>query len=83
MENKGVLVIINNMEFSHETGLGYRRGSDVDVMRLNHVFTELGFKIQVMQDLSASEMENVVWRSTLTFNILCIVARILTSLHHN
>lgn len=53
-----ILVIINNIIFSP--------GSQENVFKLYRGFTVLGFQIQVMQNLRASEMVEVLWRGKLT-----------------
>lgn len=68
-KHTGTLVIINNITFAPESGLRPRRKSDVDVSRLNRAFIELGFQIQVMQDLRASEMKEVLRRGEFSSNM--------------
>lgn len=64
-EKKGVLVIVNNTTFSSPATK--RLGSDVDVTKLNQVFTNLGFEIQVAQNLMASQMVEFVHRGMRMF----------------
>lgn len=60
--NEGVLFIINNRCFAKKMKLTTREASDVDVAKLYRVFIEFGFKIQVMQDLTASDMLDSIQR---------------------
>lgn len=50
---RGRLIIINNVEF---TSLDTRTGSGEDVRRLREVFETLGFHVDVVDDLSAAQM---------------------------
>ncbi|XP_071479483.1 caspase-3-like [Diadema antillarum] len=49
--------ILNNNNFMDQRK---RRGSEVDVMNVTHVFQEIGYKIMVVQDLTANEIREAL-----------------------
>ncbi|XP_071479487.1 caspase-3-like [Diadema antillarum] len=55
LRNKGMAFIINNNNFMDRRK---RKGSEVDVMNVTHVFREIGYKIVVVQDLTADEIRD-------------------------
>ncbi|XP_016093684.1 caspase 8, apoptosis-related cysteine peptidase, like 1 [Sinocyclocheilus grahami] len=61
MSNKplGYCLIINNYNFER-TSLGNRRGTDKDKDDLTRVFENMFFKVEVQDDLQASDMQNVI-----------------------
>uniref|UniRef100_A0A671M9C9 Caspase-8 n=1 Tax=Sinocyclocheilus anshuiensis TaxID=1608454 RepID=A0A671M9C9_9TELE len=55
----GYCLIINNYNFER-TSLGNRRGTDKDKDDLTRVFENMFFKVEVQDDLQASDMQNVI-----------------------
>ncbi|XP_076733147.1 caspase-8-like [Maylandia zebra] len=54
----GLCVIINNETFTTETCLHARRGTQKDADALNTVFTSLGFKVLIHNNLTAAQIRN-------------------------
>lgn len=56
--NRGIAVVINNMDFHPSTGMNARSGSDVDRDNLRKTLTYLGFKNEglIIRD-------NLTWRA--------------------
>ncbi|XP_077168174.1 caspase-9 [Paroedura picta] len=52
----GYCLIINNVNFSKESGLGARVGSDTDCERLERRFRSLRFEVVTRRDLTAQEI---------------------------
>ncbi|XP_071950574.1 caspase-8-like [Antedon mediterranea] len=57
---RGICLIINNIEFTKESGFGKRTGSEVDEEYLKLVFSRLGFRIECKHNQTAHEMEHVM-----------------------
>ncbi|KAK2888973.1 hypothetical protein Q8A67_014348 [Cirrhinus molitorella] len=55
----GYCLIINNFNFEG-TSLGNRRGTHKDKDDLTRVFKKMSFKVEVQEDLQASDMQNVI-----------------------
>ena len=53
---RGLLLIINNSNFTPESGFTSRYGSEVDVRNLDNLFKYLGFRVFVKQNLIAVKM---------------------------
>lgn len=56
----GKCVIINNKNFDPDTGMASRAGTDVDAQNVFKVFKNLGFKPDIRNDLSSSQMEQLL-----------------------
>ncbi|XP_065119975.2 caspase-3-like isoform X2 [Paramisgurnus dabryanus] len=56
----GQCVIINNKNFHKQTGMGVRNGTDVDAKKVMEVFLNLGFKISISNDQTASQMKDLL-----------------------
>ena len=55
---RGRCLIINNQTFKHPNLLPERNGSQVDVDKLEVVFSTLGFQIKILANLEKAVMEN-------------------------
>ena len=56
-DQHGLCLIINNEKFKDGR---HRSGSQIDVLRLKNLFTELGFDCSVEQDLTETEMTEIL-----------------------
>ncbi|XP_058154348.1 caspase-7 isoform X2 [Dasypus novemcinctus] len=59
-EKVGKCIIINNKNFSGETGMGTRNGTDRDAEALFKCFQRLGFEVVVFNDLSCAKMQDLL-----------------------
>ncbi|XP_071499130.1 caspase-6-like [Diadema antillarum] len=57
LRDKGMAFILNNNNFVDRRK---RKGSEVDVINVTHVFREIGYKIVVVQDLTAHEVRDAL-----------------------
>ena len=55
---RGRCLIINNQTFKHPNLLPERNGSQVDVDKLEVVFSTLGFQVKILANLEKTVMEN-------------------------
>lgn len=54
---RGRFIIINNETFNPATGMGVRKGTDVDSDNLKRIFGDiLGFEVVVNKDMTRSQM---------------------------
>ena len=58
--HRGQFIIINNRNFSSETNMGERTGTDVDAANLYSRFKELGFDVTMRHNLTAASMLDVM-----------------------
>ncbi|OCT71262.1 hypothetical protein XELAEV_18034239mg [Xenopus laevis] len=58
--NVGRCIIINNKIFDKITGMGARNGTDIDARELLRCFKGLGFDVNVYNNKSCEEMENLL-----------------------
>ncbi|XP_023686413.1 caspase-3a [Paramormyrops kingsleyae] len=56
----GMCVIINNKNFDKKTGMNTRNGTDVDAGNVMKVFTKLGYKVTVKNDLTVEQIKQVL-----------------------
>lgn len=59
-KNRGYAVIINNKSFDSVVGLGPRNGTDVDASALANRFAELGFDVEIEDDVTTEEMLQIM-----------------------
>lgn len=59
-KNRGFAVIINNKTFDQGVGLGARNGTDVDASALANRFAELGFDVELEDDVTTEEMMQIM-----------------------
>lgn len=59
-KNRGFAVIINNKTFDPSVGLGPRNGTDVDASALANRFAELGFEVEIEDDVTREEMMQIM-----------------------
>jgi len=52
-DKRGLCVIINNEYFTPTSRLNWRRRSDLDVLKLQQVFSTLGFDVQLRVNQTA------------------------------
>ncbi|XP_071956018.1 uncharacterized protein [Antedon mediterranea] len=57
---RGICLIINNMQFTKESQLKERKGSEVDEANLKHVFNYLGFDVEVIRNATGEQMMNKI-----------------------
>ncbi|XP_072180833.1 caspase-3-like [Diadema setosum] len=57
LRDKGMAFILNNNNFVDRRK---RKGSEVDVLNVTHVFQEIGYKIVVVQDLAIDEIREAL-----------------------
>ena len=62
---RGRCLIINNQTFKHPNLLPERNGSQVDVDKLEVVFSTLGFQVKIFANLEKAVMENGLNRRSL------------------
>uniref|UniRef100_UPI0037E95F7A caspase-3a n=1 Tax=Semicossyphus pulcher TaxID=241346 RepID=UPI0037E95F7A len=56
----GQCIIINNKNFDRRTGMNVRNGTDIDAANAMKVFSKLGYKAKVYNDLSVEKMKQVL-----------------------
>uniref|UniRef100_A0A3Q3E137 Caspase-3 n=1 Tax=Labrus bergylta TaxID=56723 RepID=A0A3Q3E137_9LABR len=56
----GQCIIINNKNFDRRTGMNQRNGTDIDAANAMKVFSKLGYKAKVYNDLSVEHMKQVL-----------------------
>ncbi|CAJ1052550.1 Hypothetical predicted protein [Xyrichtys novacula] len=56
----GQCIIINNKNFDRRTGMNQRNGTDVDAANAMQVFSKLGYKAKVYNDLSVENLKQVL-----------------------
>lgn len=56
----GQCIIINNKNFDRRTGMNQRNGTDVDAANAMKVFSKLGYKAKVYNDLTVENMKQVL-----------------------
>ncbi|XP_034544015.1 caspase-3a [Notolabrus celidotus] len=56
----GQCIIINNKNFDRRTGMNQRNGTDVDAANAMKVFSKLGYKAKVYNDLTVEKMKQVL-----------------------
>ncbi|NXQ32204.1 CASP2 protein, partial [Alaudala cheleensis] len=61
-EPRGLALILSNVRFSSERDLEYRAGGDVDCASLEMLFKHLGYRVTVLCDQTAQEMQNALER---------------------
>lgn len=64
-DNRGKCVIFNHTIF--DENLNERRGTDVDAIRINNVFTKLGFEVLRYDDLTYMELKDRISTCTYIF----------------
>ena len=64
--NRGYAVIINNKSFDPKVGLGPRNGTDVDASALANRFAELGFDVEIEDDVTTEEMLQIMKKCKLS-----------------
>ena len=57
---RGYAVIINNFKFDEGTMLEFRKGSEIDVRKMEELFHWLQFKVEVHQNKTAAEIISIV-----------------------
>jgi hypothetical protein len=57
---RGRAIIINNREFDRGLGLGERTGTDQDASSLQMRFMDMGFEVDLYNNLVAGEMQKVL-----------------------
>lgn len=62
---RGRAVIINNREFNRDLGLGPRTGTDQDAAALHERFTEIGFEVEVLSNLTVKDMQTILYKGRL------------------
>lgn len=60
----GQCVIINNKNFHRNTGMGVRNGTDEDAKNVMQTFINLGFKINISNDQTVSQMRNLLIKAS-------------------
>ena len=58
--NRGKALIINNRVFDRRLNLGERSGTDVDAIAIHQRFSEMGFEVEVFNNLSVKDMVQVL-----------------------
>ncbi|XP_027509254.1 caspase-2 [Corapipo altera] len=61
-EPRGLALILSNVSFSCEKDLDYRKGGDVDCASLEMLFKHLGYRVTVLPNRTAQEMQNALER---------------------
>ena len=61
----GLFYIINNKEFTAESKQKTRTGTDVDASNLKALFTKIGYKVTMKQNLEALEMKRLMEEGSL------------------
>lgn len=56
----GRCIIINNKNFDRKTGMNQRNGTDIDAANAMKVFSKLGYKAKVYNDLSVDSMKQLL-----------------------
>lgn len=64
-KNRGKALIINNRTFDRRLNLGERTGTDVDAVALHQRFSEMGFEADVVDNLTAKDMVQVLYKGKL------------------
>ncbi|KAM3867219.1 caspase-3-like [Diretmus argenteus] len=59
--SRGLCVVINNKNFDRSTGMNTRNGTDVDAAAAIKTFTSLGYVVKVANDLTVSQMEDLLY----------------------
>ncbi len=59
-EPYGQALILNNEKFLPHSKLGERKGSQMDVIRLETTFKSFGFEVDIKENKTASQMTQVV-----------------------
>ncbi|KAM4751351.1 caspase-3a [Anableps anableps] len=58
--NIGQCIVINNKNFDRSTGMNQRNGTDIDAANVFKVFSKLGYKVNVYNDQTASQMVTIL-----------------------
>ncbi|XP_062380807.1 caspase-3-like [Sardina pilchardus] len=56
----GQCIIINNKNFDRRTGMNIRNGTDMDAGNLKRVFSQLGYKVKINNDLSVKDIKTLL-----------------------
>ncbi|XP_038157377.1 caspase-3-like [Cyprinodon tularosa] len=56
----GTCLVINNKNFDRSTGMSCRNGTDVDAGAVRKTFTNLGYKVKVLNDQSVDDMKKEI-----------------------
>ncbi|KAL4240184.1 Caspase-3 [Mactra antiquata] len=79
---RGKAVIINNKTFARKLGLGERTGTDQDAASLNMRFMEMGFTVEMFNNLEVGEMLQVLGKASsddeFNLNSDCFMCAILS-----
>ncbi|XP_052791279.1 caspase-3-like [Mya arenaria] len=62
--NRGRAIIINNKTFDRSLGLGERTGTDQDAIALHQRCEEMGFDVDMYQDLRCEDMRQVLSKAS-------------------
>ncbi|KAH3863378.1 caspase-3-like [Dreissena polymorpha] len=80
--NRGLAIVINNEVFSKELGLGARTGTYQDAVALNERFEDMGFDVQMHENVPVKEMVQILTKAAkdhnYNMNSDCFVCAILT-----
>ncbi|XP_071480762.1 caspase-2-like [Diadema antillarum] len=57
LRNKGIVFVLNNNDYVDR---GVRKGSEIDVINVTHVFNEIGYTPVVKQNLTAQEIRGAL-----------------------
>lgn len=57
----GQCIIINNKNFDKKTGMNIRNGTDVDAGNMFKVFSQLGYKTRVSNDLTVKDIKKLLY----------------------
>nr|XP_032619864.1 caspase-2 isoform X2 [Chelonoidis abingdonii] len=57
---RGLALVLSNMHFSSEKDLEFRSGGDVDYTALEMLFKHLGYRVTVLHDQTAQEMQKAL-----------------------
>ncbi|CAJ0961355.1 unnamed protein product, partial [Mesorhabditis belari] len=76
---KGLALIINNHRFS---SMPHRTGTDVDMLNLQNLFSQLGYSVKIERDLTSLEITNAVANLAQSRSLLNTSSLILTILTH-
>ncbi|XP_031442806.1 caspase-3-like [Clupea harengus] len=57
----GQCVIINNKNFDSKTGMNMRNGTDADAGNMMKVFTQLGYKVKINNDLTVKDIKTLLY----------------------
>ncbi|XP_050800148.1 caspase-2 isoform X2 [Gopherus flavomarginatus] len=57
---RGLALVLSNMHFSSEKDLEFRSGGDVDYAALEMLFKHLGYRVTVLHDQTAQEMQKAL-----------------------